>query len=293
MASYHAVRSVVKALDLLVLINHRNGASIHDLSKATGIPKATVVRLMRTLIGAGFAIQHSERGNYYATSRLFRVFGGFWAASLLVEAVRPHAARLTRQFKWPISVAVLDCDAMIIADSTMRESPISWTPPAADRRLPILTAGHGKAFFAFCSPEQQRIVLDTLCRSRQPENVLAKRPAELAAMLEEVRRNGFADRDLATEPLHQNTIAVPLLARGDAIGSLGITYFRRAVSRDEALARYVRPLRRAAESIGRYLDGLETDSRSVLGALPKPRLAGRRPPKGAVSAPPETAGRDP
>jgi IclR family mhp operon transcriptional activator len=244
---------------LLVILNQHNGANIRRLSDETGLPKATTVRLLQTLMEAGYVGQDSNRGEYYVTSAVYRLCRGFWTASLLVGAARPYAAELTRRLKWPISVAVPDEDAMVIAFSTIQESPISWRPPAADRRLPVLTRGHGKAYLAFCSPEQQRLMIGVLSGSKNPEDALARNPAALNSMLNEIRKNGYAERNKEAEPINSTTIAVPILFRGDAVASLGVSYYRAAISPEEAVHQYKTPLAASAEAIGSMLESIAAD----------------------------------
>lgn len=49
-----AVNSVIRALKVLEALNRLRATSLETLHQATGLPKATLVRLLETLTGAGY-----------------------------------------------------------------------------------------------------------------------------------------------------------------------------------------------------------------------------------------------
>ena len=181
-----------------ILLGHTRGASVGILHEQSGLPKATVVRLLETLIEGGYVWKDPHQNIYLISEKVYRL-SGFHNAPLIIQAARPYALDLSQRFKWPASVAVLDHDAMIILYSTMTESPISWTP--SGQRLPLLTRALGKAYIAFSSPEQQRLILNLLRKSDNPENALSKQPKPLQQMLREIREKGFAERDPRLVPV--------------------------------------------------------------------------------------------
>jgi IclR family mhp operon transcriptional activator len=251
MPSFAPVRSVLRALDILALIGRAGEGSVRDLSEKSGLPKATVVRLLETLIEAGYVWKDSAHGEYRITDKVYQLSGSY-NGPLLIQASRPRALGLTRRFKWPVSVAVLDHDAMIILYTTMTESPISWKP--SGQRLPLLTRALGRAYIAFCSPEQQRLILRILRTSASPDDRIARKPGAWEQILEKVRQDGYAARDPGTGPRLQTTLAVPIMVGGEPIATLGLTYYIAAVSPDEGVPRYVAALQEASRTIGTSIE---------------------------------------
>lgn len=118
-------------------------------------------------------------------------------------------------------------------------------------RLPILTRGLGLSYFAFAPKAEQDLILSILRKSSDPETSLARNPARLEKIVEQVIAQGFATRPADMEPRNSNTISVPIFNTEDrVIASLGLTYFRSAfASTQEATERYVPLLRSASKEI--------------------------------------------
>ena len=256
MASFTPVRSVLRALEVLSLLNRDRGGSIANLHAETGLPKPTLVRILETLACAGYVAKEPGQAEYRVTSMVERLSAGFYGSPLIVEAAREDALDLTLRLKWPITVAVLDNDAMVVLYSTVPESPMSPGRPPAFSRYRILTRAHGKAFLAFCSDEQRKLIVASLRKSTNEEDKLANSPASIARIISDARKLGYAFRDPRVEPKISNSLAVPLVVRNEAVGSLGMTYFSSAVRPAEAVRRYVPELQRAAKSIEKKIEWL-------------------------------------
>ena len=249
MTSFTPVRSVLRALEVLSFVSRDRGSSIADLHLQTGLPKPTLVRLLETLSSAGYVAKDVGRAEYRVTHLVEHLSAGFYGSPLIVQAAREDALDLTQRLKWPITVAVLDNDAMVVLYSTVPESPMSPGRPPAFSRYRLLTRAHGKTFLAFCSEEQRKLIVSSLRKSEHPEDKLANSPASIARIIAQTRELGYAFRDPRVEPKISSSLAVPLVVRGEAIGSLGMTYFASAVRPSEAVRRYVPELKKAAKSI--------------------------------------------
>ena len=262
MPSFKPVRSVIRALEVLSLINRDRGSSITELHRDTALPKPTLVRLLETLSAAGYVAKDKGRKEYRVTHLVERLSVGFYGSPLIVEAARLDALDLTKRLKWPITVAVLDNDAMVVLYSTVPESPISPGRPPAFSRYRLLTRAHGRAFLAFCSDEQRELIVASLLKSKHPEDCLANSPDNIARIITQTRKLGYAFRDPRVEPRLSMSLSVPIVARGEAIGSLGLTYYTSAMRQAAAARRYVPELQKAARSIERKIEELSRPRRS-------------------------------
>ena len=85
-------------------------------------------------------------------------------------------------------------------------------------------------------------------------------PRMRSAVLNHVRKNGYATRSPTVEPRNSDTIAVPIIAKnGRVLASLGLTYFKSAFASDqEARERYVPILKSAAVAISEDLNRLSS-----------------------------------
>jgi IclR family mhp operon transcriptional activator len=246
----------MRALDVLSMINRDRGSSIAELHRDIGLPKPTLVRLLETLCAAGYVANEQGRNEYRVTYLVERLSAGFYGSPLIVEAARADALDLTRRLKWPITVAILDNDAMVVLYSTVPESPMSPGRPPAFSRYRLLTRAHGLAFLAFCSEEQRSLIVASLLKSQHPEDRLVNSADTIARLISQTRKHGYAFRDPRVEPKLSSSLSVPIMASGEAIGSLGLTYYTSAMGRPAAVRRYVPELQKAAQSIERRIEEL-------------------------------------
>src|SRR5690606_29472148 len=63
--------------DHLVVLNQQCVSTVHDIHRATGMPKPTIVRLLETLIAAGFVSRIPDGKGYQVTSQVSALSCGF------------------------------------------------------------------------------------------------------------------------------------------------------------------------------------------------------------------------
>ena len=176
------VEAASRTLLLLEELNRHRVASIDRLHKATGLPKSTVVRLMKSLCAMGYAANDRRQGGYAVASRVKSLSNGFHGDPLVVEAARPWALAFTRQYHWPIAIAVLDRSSVVVRFSTIPDSPVSPFHGTLNMHLSLLGRALGRAYLAFCPISERSMLLDMLTRSQEREDRLASR-AQTRAVL--------------------------------------------------------------------------------------------------------------
>ena len=252
------IRSVERVLDVLEELNRQPVSTIALLHERTGLPKPTLVRILKTLEEKGYVDNDPRLGGYQVTAQVASLSGGYHNEPMVVEAGRPWAVALTRKHQWPISIALYDNDAIAVRFSTIPDSAISPFHRTVNMRLPILTRGLGLAYFAFTSREEQDLIVSILLKSDDPQAALASNPSRLEKVVAQIRQQGYATRPSDIEPKNSNTIAVPIFnGEGRVIASLGITYYRSAFANtSEATERYVPLLKSASSEISVDLERL-------------------------------------
>ncbi|GGF75537.1 MULTISPECIES: DNA-binding transcriptional regulator [Mameliella] len=249
------IRSIERALQVLQEMNMQPHSSIARLHEKTGLPKPTLVRILKTLEEAGYVENDKRIGGYQVSALVSSLSSGYHKEPLIVEAGRSWAIALTRKHHWPVSISVLDRDAVVVRFSTVPDSSMSPFHTTVNMRLPLITRGMGLAYLAFAPEEERDLIFDMLRNSNDPENALVHHPKELMNLIETVRAQGYATRSAGVEPQNSNTIAVPIFtAGGRIIASLGLTYFTSAFkAQADACARYAPILQRTSEEITRDL----------------------------------------
>jgi IclR family mhp operon transcriptional activator len=249
-----SVQSVIRALDVLESLNRRSATSVAQLHDETGLPKPTIVRLLRTLADAGYVTNGPRQSGYTITGRVNSLSCGFHGHPMVVEVARPWAISLTRQFGWPVALGTFDRNVVVIRYSTIPDSTISPFHSSINRPLGLVSRALGLAYFAFCSDDEQRLLIRHL--DEQDRALLQMRESGwLEHRVATARRRGFAQRDPGVEPNNSDTVAVPIAARGRIAATLGLTYFRVGAS-DQEVATFAEALKGAASEISKQIQQL-------------------------------------
>ena len=251
------VQSVNRALELLAEMNRHRLSTIRQLHVATGLPKSTIVRLLKTLASAGYIANDKRQGGYLVTSQVQSLSCGYHGDPLVVEAGRPWAVEFTRRHRWPIAIAVLDRDCVRVRCSTIPDSPISPFHGTVNMRLHLLTRALGRAYLAFCPTTERDVILSILRASAHPEDAGANNRASALRILEATQRMGYAQRAPGVEPRSSSTIAVPVRRGAGVLASVGMTYFKSAVSRRDIAETYVPLMHELAGNIATSVEALQ------------------------------------
>ena len=260
MASFPPVQSVMRSIELLRAMNRAPVSTIDALHRRTGIPKPSIVRLLQTLVHAGLVTHAPQHGAYHLTSGVRALAAGYHSEPRIVQASAPVLDALTRRLKWPVAVAVFDYDAVVVRYSTVGQSPLALLHSTIGDRLSLVSRGLGRAYLAFCEPDERDAILATLAKSPDPEDALARNRNAVAQMIAEVRRRGYAMRDPAVRPV-SNTIAVPVFDAGRVVASIGLTYFASTMKTEQAVARHLGDVLAAAEQIAIALGRLDAGAK--------------------------------
>jgi IclR family mhp operon transcriptional activator len=256
------IRAVERALRVLQEMNLQPYTSVGHLHARTGLPKPTLVRILQTLEHAGYVESDPRVGGYQLSALVSSLSSGYHKEPMVVEAGRPWAIAVTRKHQWPVSISLLDRDAVVVRFSTVPDSSVSPFHKTVNMRLPLITRGMGLAYLAFTPQEEFDLIIGMLRNSDDPEDELARHPEKLNRLVTLTRERGYAVRSPQVEPRNSNTIAVPVFNdNGRVVASLGLTYFTSAFSsQNEASERYGSVLKTASKEISKDLARLNKSS---------------------------------
>src|SRR5690606_18575917 len=77
MSSYAPVTSVMRSLELLAILNRQRISTIEHMHRLTSLPKPTIVRLLETLMAAGYVARDVRGKGYQVTSQVNALSCGF------------------------------------------------------------------------------------------------------------------------------------------------------------------------------------------------------------------------
>src|SRR5690606_21480152 len=95
----------------------RTPLSMAELARLTDLPRATVRRILITLKGLGYVLEHDRK--FQLTPRILTLAEGFLATADYPQAIQPVLEDITRQTGESSSFAVLDgADIIYVARSS-------------------------------------------------------------------------------------------------------------------------------------------------------------------------------
>ena len=242
------VRGLFRGLAVLRALNERNYASALQLSRATGLPRPTVYRLLDTLIAAGY-VTHGPRPDIYRLTIAVRALSdGFDDEAWMTEIAAPIIAELGQAIVWPTDIATFDRDAMVVRETTHAASPLSINREKAGFRPPVLLSSLGLVYLAHVSDTERETILRNLAASDRPDAALARNRRAVNSLLAEVRKRGYGFREGGIS-LKTGSIAVPVMWQGRPIACINIHYILSAMTMAQVVERYLPLMRGAATRI--------------------------------------------
>ena len=214
--------TVGKALDVLDMVAaFGRPVRFSELLTEATYPKATLYRLIQTLVHQGMLAFDTDRQTYALGVRLVRLAHAAWATSSLAPIARPYLDELAAETGETIHLAQLDNGQVLYVDKRNAAKPVEMFAQAG-KVGPAYCTGVGKAMLAFLPDEALQRAIDRQSFHRFTPHTLDT-PETLRAELEAIRGRGYAfDREE-----HEPGIiccAVPILSRtGRVIGALSVT----------------------------------------------------------------------
>lgn len=240
------VQSVERVFELLELITDAGGeVTLSELSSATDLPLPTIHRLLRTLVGLGYARQLPNR-RYALGPRLIRLGDG--ANKQLGALARPQLKNLVDALGESANMAVLDGDMVVyIAQVPSPHSMRMFTE--VGRRANAHDTGVGKAILAQLPLDTVRAIVGRVGMPTPTEHSIGN-VDDLLIELQRIRDCGYSIDDGEQElGVRCYAMAVPNAPTPTAISVSG------PLTRvdEEFGARAVPLLRTAAEAISAQL----------------------------------------
>lgn len=245
------VEALARGLAVLKAVYARPGASLHELHGTTGMAKATLLRSLRTLQDCGYISRRLADGGYLPLPLAHDA--ARWLP--FTEAAGPALETLSRTIAWPTDLGVRDGTSMLVLESNRRLCSIRVNRQALGARPHMLWSAMGRAYLAFCPPAEREEILATLRASRAAEDRAARNARRIERLLKETRERGYGVRDARYGVLDLmrpvSAIAVAVRQGSRVLACLNCVWLADVMEEREVVARYLAPLRAAAEDIAR------------------------------------------
>jgi IclR family transcriptional regulator, mhp operon transcriptional activator len=259
-----SINALARGLGVLHLLQTSGALTLGDLHRLSGIPKASLLRILKTLLEGGFVWQRMVDDAWVPSFSLAELSGRMDSEHLLVERASAVLADLTARIEWPSVLAVPRLTHMEVLETNVARAyfdKIALGPRGF--QVNMLRSASGRAFLAFCEAPQREAVLEALRRSSRKGDRLAQSADYVAQVLGETRAQGFGLRDpdfggdfdegRDTQDDGRDSLGVPIRLGNHVPGTLNITWTRRVMRRDRAVALLSGPALKAAEAIAQRL----------------------------------------
>ncbi len=222
--------SVIEAFDAA---NPR--LSITDISRITGLERATARRCLLTLAQLGYA---DYDGKFFSLSpRILRLGHSYLTATPLPRLLQPFLDQLSEKTGESASASVLDGNEIvyIARASHKRVMSINLNPGS---RLPAYCSSMGRVLLAAMNEDDAKRVLENSNRKANTPNTKTT-IADLMAELQLIREQGYAVIDQELE-IGLCSIAIPVRnMRGTTIAALNVGAQAPRVTVDEMVTTYL------------------------------------------------------
>lgn len=248
------IESLRRGLKVMDLLQAGGPLNLADIARATGIAKATLLRILITLEEEGHARRGLSDRLWHAATRDMVAPA---ADTLLAQVSAPVLDRLCQKVLWPSDVGVYHDGVIQILETSRRLSPF-LVNRLVNYDVHVLPSAMGRAILAWSPPEVREDILSTLSGRTSPHDRLAGERDRVSRLIEETLARGYATRHpgyfvAVRREATVSAIAVPVLRHGMAIGAVNLSWVARAQSEADIASAHLDDLRRAAAEIAKAI----------------------------------------
>ena len=249
-----SIDALKRGLEVYRRLERSGPVGLSALSRETGLSKATLLRILKTLSAAGFVRQQFTDRKWLAAGagedggrhdRMARVAG-------------PVLDTLCQRVLWPSDVGIYENGSIRVLETSRRPSPFLVNRDILMRNIHVLPSAMGRAILAWSSPGRQERILQDLTASEEAHDLPARSPAVVSEIVSETLARGYARRSAgyfisAPREARVTAVAVPVLSDGEAIAAINLSWVTGAMSETVFETDLLGALRAAAKQIAEGL----------------------------------------
>jgi len=201
--------ALLRGLDVLEAFGpDRSVLGNADISAATGLPKATVSRLTRALVDAGYLDYDIVSGKYHLRPRVLTLGFSLLSNMKLLPLAHERLQRLANESGCTVSLACPDAPHMIYVDRCSNAAmPYFFSIGSA---VDMVRTATGQAYIAGLRAHEREALLERLAPHYPDDWTSLQR--DLAHAVEQVASKGFCTVDKTWQP-NIRSVAAPLVTR--------------------------------------------------------------------------------
>lgn len=216
----NTVKSIVKAFDILELLDKRRELGITEISEELKMDKSTVYRLIATIKEKGYVSQNPSNNKYSNSFKLFEMGNNVVERLGLRRLAQPYLEQLARITNETVNLAVM-YDANIIYIDKIESPATIKVDLSVGKKLPVYCTGLGKVMLAYMPEEKVMRILEDV-KIEMHTNKTVQDIQALFRQLIEIREKKYAiDDEEYVEGL--KCVAAPIFNYyGDVIAAISV-----------------------------------------------------------------------
>lgn len=245
------IRALEKAVGILDLFGRsRRSLTLEDITSATGYPKPTVFRILKTLEKGGLICRDGTRGSYSLGLKLLELGGVVYESLSLRKAASSEMDRLSRELKATVLLGIIREDHLLYIDKREAHSLIRVSSYMGLKRPPHYGM-LGMVLLAFTEKHEQ----ERLLRSYPPEKLTPATVTDMAELLQRLQETRRRDYYVEHGEVLEGVVGVGVPIRdfsGNVVAALGAA-FMEFQTRDGGLKRAIQELLLASREISKAM----------------------------------------
>jgi IclR family mhp operon transcriptional activator len=229
------IRALARGLTVVNTINAAaSPVSLGDLHQATGIDRATLLRILATHEPVGWIFRGMGDRLYRLAYRLHELGDQVHINDAVAQVVAPVLEQLQQRLHWPSDISVFDGEGMTIIETSRSRSTLVLNRELIGYKPSMLKSAIGRVYLAYCDPRRRESILNRIRAKGGEEGRIAADSRYIEQVLQEVRDRGYGVRDpsltsLPTDTLEEfSAIALPIIVQGDIQACLSFVWIKSA-----------------------------------------------------------------
>ncbi len=244
-----SVQSLIRGLNVLIAVNENTPATVTKVVASTGLPKATVIRFLKTLRADGYIEMDNIAGGYKATPKVRLLASPMILDTTFTTFVRHYLNDFAQIIKWPTELLMPEGSSMVVQASNRTTAPIQLKR-FEQARFSLLSSSSGLAYLSACSKIKQQQLISSVV-SLKTDTEASHLTENTYQNIETTLQRGYAESGSGIAIEETYSISIPLLANAEPFGSLALIFLRDAVSEAQLHDFLLPKLRNAAEEISK------------------------------------------
>lgn len=246
-------KSVLKALEIIELLDMEGALGITEISLRLSLDKSSVFRALNTLKSKHYVRQDPDTLKYSNSFKLFEMGHNVVRETGLPKVASSFMRQLSCEVEGAVNLGVRDGHRAVYIDKIDSDSTVRVSLKVG-QSLPLYCTGMGKSLMAYLPDDHLRELLADLVFEKSCPNTHTG-PDSLLDDLAEVRRRGYAVDDEEHLP-GLFCVAAPIFdADGAVIAAISVAHVKMGLPNQAAVENLAHKVLKATEGCTASLGG--------------------------------------